>query len=290
MSKRGFVNIAVKCMPLCIMFNLILLAIVQSSPVAAETPAFVRIVHASPDVGTVDIFMDGKKLLSSFQYASVSNYLPLPSGPHNIKIALIGKGIGAPVITQTLPVSTGKAYTIAALGMQSDKSLSLGVFEDDNTVVGNSAKVRIYHLSPGTGSVDVTEDTHKVAGDIGYSQASNYISIPAGMYTFNVTATSVNGIIPISTQLNPWTVTSLFAIGLPNGSPHLKFVTTQTNGTPALPQTGGGPIAYATEAQHSSTWYLALLACVLIFVSIRSREWMKVWLKTKRKYQFLRFD
>jgi hypothetical protein len=265
------------------MFILVLFTIIQASPVAAETPAFIRIVHASPDVGTVDVFMDGKKLLSSFQYASVSNYLPLPSGPHDLKIALIGKGINASVITQTLPVDTGKAYTIAAIGMQSDKSLSLNVFEDDNTIAGNTAKVRIYHLSPGAGSVDVDEDTHKVVGGIKYSQASNYISVPAGMYTFNVTITSVNTSIPIATQLSSWTVTSLFAIGLPNGNPKLKFVTAQTTGTPALPQTGGGPVKQTTETLHSIIWYLALLACLLVCVVCGSRCWMNVWLDSKRK-------
>ncbi len=284
MGKRGFVNIAVQCiLSLCIMSVPVLFMIVQSSPVAAETPAFIRVVHASPDVGTVDVFMDGKKLLSSFQYASVSNYLPLPSGPHTIKIALIGKGIGAPVITQTLPVDTGKAYTIAALGMQADKTLSLEVFEDDNTVAGNNAKVRIYHLSPSMGSVDVSENTHKVVGDIVYSHASDYISIPAGMYTFNVAVTSTNASIPISTQLAAWTVTSLFAIGLLNGNPHLRFVTTQTTGTPALPQTGGGPVTHTAESLHFIVWYLASLVCLLIFVVGRSRCWMNVWLKLKRR-------
>lgn len=244
MSKRKFVNMVVRCTVLaCSIFILALYVSIPSSPVRAESPAFLRVVHASPDVGTVDVFMDGKKLLSSFQYASVSNYLPLPPGPHSIEIALIGKGIDAPVITQTLPVNAGKAYTIAAVGMQSTRSLAVEVFEDDNTIIGNSAKVRIYHLSPGTGSVDVTEDTNKVAGNVGYAQASNYASIPAGTYTFNVTLASANKTIPISAQLNQWTVTSFFAIGLLNGNPRLTFVTTQTTGTPALPQTGGGPVA-----------------------------------------------
>ncbi len=284
MNNRSYANIVVHCGALlCSIFILTLYVSIQSSPVAAESPAFIRVVHASPDVGTVDVFMDGKKLLSSFQYASVSNYLALPPGSHNIEIALIGKGIDAPVIMQTLPINTGKVYTIAALGIQATKSLSLEVYNDDNTIVGNSAKVRVYHLSPGTGSVDVTENTHKVAHGIAYAQASDYISIPAGMYTFNANITSTNTNIQIPTQLNQWTVTSLFAIGLLNSDPHLKFVTTQTTGTPALPQTGGGPIANAQEAQNPIMWCLALLVCLLIFASNRSHFWVKAWSNTKRK-------
>src|SRR5579863_6883349 len=43
-----------------------------------DTTAFIRVVHASPDIGTVDVFVDGTKLLSSFQYATVTGYVPLP--------------------------------------------------------------------------------------------------------------------------------------------------------------------------------------------------------------------
>jgi len=254
----------------CSIFMLLAYTGIQSSPAAAESPAFIRIVHASPDVGTVDVFMDGMKLLSSFQYASVTNYLPLPAGSHNMKIALIGKGVNASVITQTFPVSIGKAYTIAALGMQSTKNLSVKVFEDDNTVAGNTSKVRVYHLSPGAGSVDTAESMHTVIHGISYSQASDYILVPAGSHVFDMTISPANVAIPVSTALKPWTVTSLFAIGLLNSSPALKFVTAQAPGVPGLPQTGSSPIA-----ESSQPWtFLAIALCLLLTVagSIYRRE------------------
>ncbi|GAC1357293.1 MAG: DUF4397 domain-containing protein [Ktedonobacteraceae bacterium] len=211
--------------------------------------------------------MDGTKLLSSFQYATVSNYLPLPSGAHDIKVALIGKGADAAVVTQTLQVITGKVYTIAAVGMQSNKSLALEVFEDNNAVSGNTAKVRIYHLSPGTGTVDVSEDTRKVIQNVSYEQASDYLSVPAGTYTFNATITPANATIPISTELKPWTVTSFFAIGLLNNDPQLKFVSSQTTGTPGMPQTGSAPVASVNVSQSLLIWSVALLVLLLTIVS-----------------------
>ena len=57
MSKRKFVNIVVHCTVLaCSIFILALYVSIPSSPVEAESPAFLRVVHASPDVGTVDVF------------------------------------------------------------------------------------------------------------------------------------------------------------------------------------------------------------------------------------------
>ena len=39
----------------------------QKQNASAQSPSFVRVIHASPDVGTADVFVDGTKLLSSFQ-------------------------------------------------------------------------------------------------------------------------------------------------------------------------------------------------------------------------------
>src|SRR5574340_1136607 len=76
----------------------------QVLPASAKTSAFVRVIHASPFVGTADVFVDGTKLLSSFAFGSVTGYVPVPPGPHKVQIALVGKGIGAAARTQTLAV------------------------------------------------------------------------------------------------------------------------------------------------------------------------------------------
>ena len=63
---------------------LLLLLGIQALPASAsaESPSFVRLVNASPDVGTVDIFVDGAKFLGNAQYGSVTGYLQLPAGLH----------------------------------------------------------------------------------------------------------------------------------------------------------------------------------------------------------------
>ena len=157
---------------------LLLLIVIQAPAVFAESPSFIRLVNASPDVGTVDVFVDGKKFLGNAMFASVTDYQQLPAGQHNVQVALIGKGIGASVITQKLSVQSGTAYTVAATGTRAT-GFSVQVFVDNNLMANGMAKFRIYQLSPGTGPLNVTGTGHTNIRALSYTQASNYLKLPA---------------------------------------------------------------------------------------------------------------
>src|SRR5436309_1873766 len=92
---------------------------VQEEPAAASSTSQVRVIQASPDIATVAVFVDGKKLLSTFTFAAVTNYETIPAGPHKIQVATIGIGASAVAISQTLSVKPGLAYTVAAVGTKS---------------------------------------------------------------------------------------------------------------------------------------------------------------------------
>src|SRR2546421_555130 len=241
----------------------------QALPVSAQSSAFVRIIHASPDVGTADVFVDGAKLLSSFQFGAITGYAAIPPGPHHVQIALVGKGIGAAVISQTLAVSPGVSYTVAAVGTQAT-GLSLQAFVDDNLVSAGSAKVRVYHLSPDGGSINVATGSNTLLSGITYQQASQYLAVHVGSYAFNVTATNLNTSLPVSQTLNANTVTSIFVVGMFNGSPKAQLVPTQVSGVPGLPGTGSNPEPLPNASQPLSTWLLGILAFVLISVGVAS--------------------
>ncbi len=223
-------------------FALLALFCVQPGTVRAATthPAFVRIIHASPDIGIVDAFVDGQKILSNFEFGTVTDYVPLPAGSHKLQIALIGKGINASLVTQTMTVAEGDTYTVAALGTNAS-GFSFGVFKDNNLVAGNGAKVRIYHLSPFAGAVSVEAGSATIVQGLSYPQASNYVDVPAGSYTFNLAGAAQYAPSPLSTVVKPWTVTSIFAVGPVKGNTQIRFVSTEIAGTPGMPQTGSDP-------------------------------------------------
>ena len=263
------------------LFSLVALFGTQLKPAHAQSPAFVRIIHASPFVGTADVFLDGSKLLSSFAFGAITGYAPVPPGPHKVQIALVGKGIGAAALTQTLAVQPGIAYTVAAIGA-TPTSLALEVFVDNNSLAPGAAKLRVYHLSPNLGTLDVDSGGNTIVQGVAYQQASRYHSLSAGSYTFTVDATSTHTTIPISATLKANKVTSIFIVGMLNGSPKVELVPTQVSGLPGLPGTAGGdphPYAAPTISQPltlSNPWMLvalvmfALGTCLLIVQSRRA--------------------
>lgn len=209
---------------------------------AADSPSFVRILHASPYVGTADVFVDGTKLLSSFAFGAITGYASVPAGPHKVQIALVGKGIGASVLSETLTVSPGTAYTVAAIGSQAS-DLSLQVFVDNNLLAPGSAKLRVYQLSPDAGTVNINSNGSTVLSGIGYPNASNYLTVASGSYDFNVSSPANDATLTTSVALGANMVESLFMVGMFNGIPKSELVTSQAAGFPNFPNTGSDPNA-----------------------------------------------
>ncbi len=228
----------------------------------SSTDSYVRIIHASPYIGIADVFVDGSKLLSSFPFADVTPYTKIPSGVHKVQISLVGKGINAAVINQNLNVQAGKTYTVAAIGATPDK-LGVQVFVDDNSVSTNEAKVRVYHLSPDAGTVNVKIGEDDTVNGVAYEQGSNYVTVDQGPCTFALDDPQYNKTISLSTVLNPNTVTSVFAVGLFNGTPSIKLITAETTGIPGLPQTGSDPVSHDPASPASSLWLFLAAAAVM---------------------------
>jgi hypothetical protein len=237
----------------------------QQHSVSAASPSYVRVIHASPFVGTADVFVDGKNLLSSFQFGAVTPYVPLPAGPHKVQIALVGKGISASVISETLAVSPGVAYTVAATGA-TPSSLALQVFIDNNLLSPGTAKLRLYQLSPDAGSVSMDTGGNSLLSGIGYQSASNYLAIAAGTYTVGIDA-SDNTSLHILAALKANTVTSIFAVGLVHGTPNIQLVTSHVQGLPGVPNTGSDPNAFpqASNTQQLTAW-MWLAGCLSIIL------------------------
>ncbi|HEY7414125.1 MAG TPA: DUF4397 domain-containing protein [Ktedonobacteraceae bacterium] len=242
---------------------------VNSQPAMAATPAFVRIIHASPAIGSADVFVDGAPLLTSFQFGSVTDYVSVPPGAHKVQIALVGKGINAAVITQTLDVSPGVVYTVAATGAQAT-SASLKVFIDNNQLASGLSKVRVYQLSPDSGPLSVTIPSKTLVANLPYQGASTYFSTTPGAYQFEVTAPTSNVNHSLQTTLVANKITSIFAVGLFNGTPSFELISALVDGVPGLPNTGSDPNPPAVQSGGPlpAMWLIGLLATVfLLFLS-----------------------
>jgi hypothetical protein len=111
--------------------------------------------------------------------------------------------------------------------------------------------VRLYNLSPDAGSVNVAANANALVSGLSYQQASSYLTLPSGAYTFNVTPSASNTALPISATLQPNVVTSIFAVGEVNGTPQIQLVLAQPSALPGLPGTGSDPRSQAAKSTES---------------------------------------
>lgn len=196
-------------------------------------PAQVRVVHASPDAPAVDILINGSVELASISFKDVSDYLELSAGSYTVSVNLAGTD--AEVLSQEVTVDGGKAYTIAAIGLVADASLSAAVFADNLAApLNDKANVRVYHVAPPVGGVDVVSSdgivTNTLISNLGFGEASSldtvapdtfdtlatgYLSLDEATYDLFVTPATLSSTVAISlenTTLTAGNIYSVFAI------------------------------------------------------------------------------
>jgi len=181
-----------------------LLALALLAPVTAMAQAAqsrLRVMHDSPDAGTVDVFVDGERAFQNVPYSTTTDYQSVPPGQHRVQVAPAGKSANKSVIDVTIDLRRGTPYTVLALGKLANIKGQL--LADTNKVppAGN-ARVRIVHAAAGVGPVDVYpsgSETPVLTSQ--YFGSADYINIPAGTYAFDVKLAGSSETVLTSQQL-----------------------------------------------------------------------------------------
>jgi len=171
-------------------FGLALLAaLALAAPALAQGSgdAQVRVAHLSPDAPNVDVYVNGEPALTVVPYTTVSSYLSLPAGTQQVTVYASGD-TSTPVIDVPVKLAADGVYTIAAVGLVTDGSITAQVYQDDlRAPSAGNAKVRVIHASPDAGPVDVVpRGGDPLVTDLAFPEDSPYAEVPAGTYTLDV--------------------------------------------------------------------------------------------------------
>lgn len=246
--------------------------LIASSASAQTTDARVRVLHGSPDAPAVDVFVDGNKAIPNLAFGSITDYVTLPAGAHNVKVfPAPSDGTGTPVIEADLTLEAGKDYTVAAANVLA--SIEPEVYVDNNAApAAGTGHVRVIHLSPDAPAVDIfAEGAGVVVPNLAFKAASDYLPLNAATYNIQVRVAGTEtvalnvGAVPVEAGK----VYTVFAIGLANGTPALSAkLTTDAvySATPAptpaaAPSTGGAP---GDTGSGLPIWALAGLALIVV--------------------------
>jgi hypothetical protein len=175
----------------------------------ATTPAtaWVRVLHASPDAPAVNVLVNNKAAVSHLAFGHITKYLKLQANTsYDVKIVPAANPAAVVFEIKNATFKPG-AYTAAAIGLlnpgKTGHAFSVKVFSDNNVKVPGKARVRVVHLSPNAPAVDVYARRNaggyaRVVNDLSYPNASGYLAVKPGFYTFAITpgsASSVSGAI-----------------------------------------------------------------------------------------------
>ena len=161
---------------------------------SARTTAdgWIRLAHLSPSTAAVDVYLyplEGsttKPVLRHVSYGSVSQFQSVAAGTY--AVAMLPAGAAAsttPLVSGSVKVAPGDAYTVAVLG--SAAKLRLSVFTDPQKTPTGSALVQIIQTSLQQKTVSVTAGSTPLAVNLASGNATGFVAAPAG--TWPVTAT-----------------------------------------------------------------------------------------------------
>jgi Domain of unknown function (DUF4397) len=156
---------------------------------------YVRLAHLSPNTPAVDVYLysfggsTAQLVLRHVAYGTVSPFEQLAAGEYTVAMRLAGAAAStAPVLSTTVSVSPGDAYTVAGMGPAA--GLRLSVFDDPLTTPAGSALVQVIQASLQQDSVSVTAGGTQLASALPFGQATAFVAAPAGTWTVKVTGPS----------------------------------------------------------------------------------------------------
>jgi len=212
--------------------------------------SYLRVAHASPDAPAVDVQVDNEMVLSDVEYGSVSDYLTIEPGDHNVTITAANESDEV-VFEGEVVFQRRAALTLAASGEVTENASTAfepAVFNDNAyEPTENESAVRIVHLSPDAPDVDVTTANGSVvlADNVSFGNVSDYSAVPAGNYSVAIrepTATNDGPVVTtVDVSLANETAYSAMALGYlspddaPADTPFEVYATEDATATVRLP-------------------------------------------------------
>lgn len=228
---------------------LLLSAALVPNAAAQDDMAQVRVIHASPDAPAVDVYVNGEVVdaLTGVPFFTASDFLSLPAGDQQVAVAPAGTSVDDAVISATVTLESGVAYSIAAVGLL--ENIQAQVYQENLApTAAGEARVYVYHFSPDAPAVDIRlADGTVLAEGLAFPNKGE-LNVPEGTYDLQVVPSGETEPVVIDlagTALEAGTLYSVFATNtLAEITPQLATTSVGTEGAPEAEE----PAPEPTEA------------------------------------------
>jgi hypothetical protein len=244
-----------------------LLGLAGSAASAASGTGYLRLAHLSPNTPAVDVYLysfgdpSAMVVLHQVAYGDVSPYESVASGEYTVAMRAVGAAPSSkPVLSTTIDVVSGHAYTVAGMGPLS--GLRLQVIDDSLAMTPDAALVRVIQASMHEDSVTVTAGSTTLGSNLSFTTVTPYKSVAPGTVTVSAVGQSEHGSGTFT--LAPDTIYTLVVL---DDAGHLKLASlVDSAGSKVTPQGGASTGFGGTAARPGASllpWAAAAAAGVL---------------------------
>lgn len=195
-----------------------------------------RVVHAAPSTGNVDIYLTApdadlaaaEPALSNVPFKGDSGVLQVAGGDYRIRITLPGSKEVA-FDSGSVNLAAGGDLVVAAVdesgGVAPVSLLVLSRTAAAAELDDMRAAVRAVHASPNAPTVDVTANGGALFPGVSFFAASDYSLVPAAAYDVGLRVTGTDTVaLTQNLALSANRHYTVFAVGLAGGNPALQYL------------------------------------------------------------------
>jgi len=162
-----------------------------AAPTSASTGfGWLRLAHLSPNTPAVDVYLysfhspKALVVVHHVAYGTISDFQKVPSGEYTVAMRKAGaKSSSAPVISTTVNIRTGHAYTVAGMGPAN--GLRLRVLRDKLVTPEGKALVRIIQASLSQHLVTLRAGRTLLARNVSFASVTRYKVVAPGTWVIS---------------------------------------------------------------------------------------------------------
>ncbi|MBD3402331.1 DUF4397 domain-containing protein [candidate division GN15 bacterium] len=150
----------------------------------------IMLVNGSPDAGGLSLLIDTAEVATNIDFQEYSPYREVPAGQQDISVEL--SPTQASIVDTSVMLDDNAFYS--AYTADTIETASILVLRDDiNEPDTNEVFVRLVHLAPGLGSIDVSfpgvDTVFAAMSNVDYMGNSSFQEVEAGSYVLQVRPT-----------------------------------------------------------------------------------------------------
>ncbi len=229
---------------------------------ATTGTGWIRLTHLSPNTPAVDVYLysfgnsNAQIVLHHVAYGTVSPYEIATAGDYSVAMRASGASPSSPpVLSTSVTIKAGHAYTVAGMGPES--GLRLQVLDDQLTTPPGKAVIRVIQASLKQQTVKFTCGGQTIVPKATFASVSSYTAIPANTWTMDAIGSGSTGTGRF--LMAPGTVHTMVVL---DGATGLEVVNLVDAAGAGKPPAGGVRTGFGGTAPHGPGSPLPWLAAI----------------------------